>query len=456
MLRSIPAFATVIALSLAAVPIGVRASHTAHLDLFAATQAGCRAKGVYALPFNIASSTLAPGTYLYTVVALDAGGDLGSGACTPVQVEVIAATHNSTVLQWPAVPGATGYRIHRRQIGVTAALEALIFAAGPVTTIPASSIGCASGGRCTFADRGALTDPTQTTTAVASNTQGGPVDLRVVQRIDYGGADHDTAAAVAGDDPFPAALETDKLQWPRGLVLDATATRDNGNPVRCALTGANSLLGDVATFGGDDPNEDTCPRATLLGNVQAYVRTINGIQLAPGEIYNGQVKGAEAHRLFIVVRPACSAGSVLAPGSTTCSGLLGAPDRQVEKLFLAAVANLVDRGSGVMALDTDLIQAETDSPLPEQLNVLIPDGMGHLARSAQLAMQVRQLTIDLFAFADQGTAATNDDLPFVTLPKSCQRALSTQKTTYDDAAVSSATIALNFSADCLFIDGFEN
>ena len=351
------------------------ATHTNHLDAFSANLPGCQARGAWGAAINSGSGTLAAGTYLYAIEALDAGGALGTGPCPAIQVVVAPAVHNAVAFQWPATPGATGCRIYRRLVGVTPALEALVIAAGPVTLLPAANAGCAAGGRCLFLDQGAAVNAPETATPVGVATDGGSTaDVRILQRVDYGGADPNTAAEIAGDDPFPSALKTDTIEFPPGLAIDAGATRNAGNPVRCPLTGANSLLGSTTVFGGDDVNEDTCPRATLVGSVQAWLRTLGGIQSIPGEIYNGQAKGSEPLRLFVVLRPQCSVGSIFAPGSATCTAQLGGSNRQIEKLFLAAVISPVARGGGITAPDGNLVNAEDDAPVPEKLNVLAPSG----------------------------------------------------------------------------------
>ena len=431
------------------------ASHTAHLDEFAATIPACTAKGVWGTGIASASGTLS-GEYEYAIVALDAIGTLGSGACPAIGFAVAPPGTRSALLQWPATPGATGYRIYRRAVGSPGGMEALVLAAGPVTTASAASLGCAAGGRCVFVDNGNATDPaTMASLAPAATQAGTSADVRLTQRIDYGGADTDTAATTAGDDPFPGALATDVLALPAGLQLDATATRSAGAPVRCPLTGASSLLGDMARYGSDDANEDACARATWVGGVEAIFRTPAGIQSVPGELFNGQPKAGEPLRLWLVLRPACSAGSLIAPGSATCNAMVGAGN-QIEKLFLTAIGSVTSRGNGATGIDLTLRQAEDDTPLPDHLTVL-QSGGAFLIRGPALALQVRRLAPRLFANADQATVDPVDDRAFLQMPDACIATLATSKTTSTDSAPATASITLSLPQDChLFRSGFES
>jgi hypothetical protein len=428
------------------------ASHTAHLDALSLGLPGCQAKAVWATPFNASGATLAAGTYLYTVAAFDAGGALGAGACAARSIQVVAVTHNAALLQFPATPGATGYRIYRQLVGTTPALEAVLV--GGVSLINPSSMGCASGARCNFLDNGRVVNPAETIAPLGAATTGGtPADLRALQRVDYGGADTNTAAEVAGDDPFPAALKTDRFVLPAGLTIDASATRSANVPVKCPLTGAGSLLGDAMQRGSSDPNEDTCARATLVGAAQAVMRTVLGVQSIPGEVFNVSVVGTVAHRLYVVLRPSCSTGSALAPGSASCNAMLGVGN-EFDKIFLALVSTVVDRGHGTTGLDGVLVQAADSSTLPSDLQVR--QTSTGAAAGGPIALQLRSLTLELSGQADQGTAAAADDLAFVTASSDCAQALATDKTTYEDATISTATRTVALGGDCrLFRDGFE-
>jgi hypothetical protein len=135
---------------------------------------------------------------------------------------------------------------------------------------------------------------------------------------------------------------------------------------------------------------------------------------------------------LIALRPECSAGNlVAAPGSATCDARLGGSGRQVEKLFLAGVAWMVDRGGGVLGLDVDAVQAETDGPIPPYFNLLVPSPA--LARLAKLRVSLRRLTPHLFGFAG--------DQPFVTLPVYCGvQSLSSEITTYTDTTPATGSV----------------
>ena len=203
-----------------------------------------------------------------------------------------------------------------------------------------------------------------------------------------------------------------------------------------------SLLGDPAEFGTDDPNEDTCPLESLVGTVQTVSRTRTGggtaiTTLTEGDIYNGETTGGEPGRLLIVLRPLCSAGSPVAPGSPTCTAVLGSAALQVEKSFLTARASIVERGGGNYGIDVDTfdIKSGADEPLSPTVDVLAPVG-GSLVRAGKAPIQVQRLTQTLFGSADQGTAAAADDLPFVTLPTSCSlKTLSSDAMTWVDNTV---------------------
>ena len=438
------AVATAAALLLSAA--GASATHTAYLDAFSSTQAGCQVKGLFVQPANIGpNGSLAPGAYRYAITAIN--GTTESKSCFAAATG-FPPPNNAVVVNWIQPPGgATAYRVYRAA------------GAGPfqlLTPLPGTApqnAGYNCGAlRCTFVDNGSITPSAgEPAFAPVDLQSGSTADLRIIQRIDYGGADNNSPATNNTDDPFPAALKTDKLRFPAGLVPNP------GAAPRCALTGPNSLLGDPAILGSDDPNEDKCPRNTLVGTVTTLSRIPAGqsstqIVPTPGEIYNGTPKGTEPGRLFIVLRPSCSAGSVAAPGSPACvaaiqGGNQQAKPNQVSKEFLAAIATIVDRGNGVVAVDTDIRDARDDGDLPSKLDVYAPLGQnGAYVDAGDIPVQVRQLTQDLFARADQGTADTADDIPFVVLPTSCgAKVLGTDKTTYQDATVSSATASLTTS-----------
>ena len=201
----------------------------------------------------------------------------------------------------------------------------------------------------------------------------------------------------------PHALKTNLLHFPPGLIANARATRDGGGDVSvCAIADPTgpSLLGDPAVFGSDDPNEDTCPRESLVGTVQTVSRTRTSAgtaitTLTEGDIYNGETTGGEPGRLLIVLRPLCSAGSPVAPGSPTCTAVLGSATAEIEKSFLTARASIVPRGGGNYGIDVDTFDIKTgaDEPLSPTVDVLAPVG-GVLVRAAKAPIQVQRLHAD--------------------------------------------------------------
>jgi hypothetical protein len=441
-------------------PAAASASHTAYLDAVSPAQARCQVKGLFGIPAPSSTGALPAGLYAYIVTAVTATGQVAP-ACPPQLIPANGTgAQNSALLQWNATPGALGYKIYRGTINpATGAFltppQALIFAAGPppVTTLPASSVCPPSGAgpRCFFQDNGGPNGsgefpPAQATPAPQA---GGHPDLTITQRIDYGGTNPNSPGTDTTDDPYSAdpavhtaALKTDSLGFPAGLVANPRATRNAQNQVvTCPLTGPGSLLGSTTKYGTDDPDEDRCPRSTLVGTVQSLTRTPSGITPTQGDIYNGATKAGEPARLFIVLRPLCSAGSPVAPGSPTCAFVLGASNRQVEKQFLAAVSTINRRSDGSYGIDVRVVEAEDDHDLAKTLNVLVPNpAAGNaLVRGGAIPIQVRQISQRLFGYADQGTATTTDDLPFVTLPTSCGlKTMSTLKTTHADPVAAGA------------------
>jgi hypothetical protein len=429
------------------------------------TAPGCQAKGIWGIPApkgSPAAPGLPAGVYFYTVTAV-----LASGVeTTPCPVQTVGANgtaqQDSAVLQWNAVPGAAGYRIYRGNTNPATpeTLHPLIFAAGPppVTALPPAAVcppgGTGTGPRCVFQDNGGPTNSGVNAPAFAAAlTAGGKnPDLRLVQCVDYGNADQSACPITnpaGSDDPTtddpsnatPPALKTDVLHFPPGLLANPSAAP------ACKLQGAApSLIGDPDKFGSQDPDEDTCSPASLVGTAQTISRTAGGtVTLTSGDIYIGETKAGDVARLFLVLRPACSAGSPVAPGSARCTAALGAANREVEKEYLAAKAGFVPRGGG--AIDVQTVKAEDDGPLPPTLNVLVPaPPSGNFVRGGKITVQVRQLRQDLFGVASQGTADTADDKPFMALPTACPTGghpFAVDKTTHDDANVASATTALN-------------
>jgi hypothetical protein len=324
--------------------------------------------------------------------------------------------------------GGAGYRVYRSDgTASPATLRALFVSAGN-TMLPPGQPGppCPAVGRadtCIFQDNGGPVDAASVPTLIAPTSQGGAhADVNIAQTIEYGSDTFDPDQAST-----TASLRSDVFHLPAGFTLNPTATPT------CKLVGAApSLIGDPATFGSDDPAEDSCSNAALVGTFQAVADTPSGPSLTEGDIYNGETKAGELARLFIVLRPLCSAGNlVAAPGSATCNARLGGSGRQVEKLFLAGVARMVDRGGGVLGLDVDAVQAETDGPIAPYFNLLVPSPA--LARLGKLRVSLRRLTPHLFGFAG--------DQPFVTLPVFCGvQSLSSEITTYTDTTPATSSV----------------
>lgn len=379
--------------------------------------AGCQPKGFWAIPAGTGTGTPIPsGTYLYAVTAVTPGGETKS--CTTLPVTIVnAASQDSTLMQWNPTPGATSYRVYR---GASLATLQLLT---PVPTSPTCAAP-ASNPRCTFLDNGSFTPSGTGPSFPDPTTQAGAhADVKIVQQLTY---DADVSADV--NETNPHALKTNLFHFPPGLLSNPLATRSGGTVVTCKVSDPNgqSLLGDPNKFGTDDPNEDTCPRASLVGTVQTVSRTRTGggtaiTTLTEGDIYNGTPLGAEPGRLFIVLRPACSAGSPVAPGGPTCTALLGSGAAQVEKSFLTARASIVQRTDGTYGIDvaTFDVKTGTDQPLSPTIDILAPVPGPALARVQKAPIQVRTLTQNLFGLADQGTAETSDDVAFMTLPASC-------------------------------------
>lgn len=456
-------------------PAAASASHNAYLDVVRPNQAGCQVKGTLALPApSDAPQGLSSNFYGYIVTAVTAAGEV-SPACPPNVTRVDGTTNppqNSVLVQWNATPGAVAYRIYRGTFDpinnqFVAPPQALVFAPGspPATSLPATAVcppgGTGNGPRCVFQDKGGPTAPQFPPAQAPEQTQSGShPDLTIEQRNDYGGSNPNSPATDTSDDPytvqnqpFTNALKSTQFSFPPGLLANPRATRDaSGNVVVCKLTGPNSLLGDPNKFGSDDADEDRCPRNTLVGTVQSLTRTPQGLVPTAGDIYNGEIKGGEAARLFIVLRPACSADSFIAKQTASCNAInQGNPNpnkrAEVEKQFLAAVSTINARSAGVYGIDVNVVEAEDDHELASTLNVLLPIGPGGAyQRNAQavIPVQVRRITQRLFGVADQGTADTSDDVPFVSLPTSCgTHTMGVTTTTHADATPDTGTNTFN-------------
>jgi hypothetical protein len=452
--------AAVAVLAALVLPAAASASHTAAMGPVTLAAPGCQAKGVWAIPGPKNSQSPLPGlgagVYYYTVTAI-----VGSAETTPCTPQVVVSTgsaaDNSAVVQWNAVPGATAYKIYRTNPNTQPTpenLHPLAFGQGPPPPIfltPALVCppgGNGSGPRCFFQDNGGPSAQGQVAPQFAApqNTAGSHPDVRVVQCVDYGGAAltgcpnpnpqpaDDPASNNAGDSN-PPALKTDVIHFPSGFTPNPAAAP------ACKLSGpAPSLLGDPAKHGTSDPDEDTCSPASLVGTAQTLSRIPSQqggrLTLTEGDIYIGERKGSEAGRLFIVLRPACSAGSPVAPGSASCQALLGPNPVEVEKEFLASVANFVQRADGSYGIDAATVNAEDDGPLPATLKII---ATANGAQVGAVPVQVRQLTQNLFGVASQNTADAGDDKPFINLPTSCgDKNIVADKTTWDDDTVSSA------------------
>jgi hypothetical protein len=485
--RSVATLAVAAAAIVAAfvLPAAALADHQAQMASTASTVApGCQAKGVFAQPAPAGpAGTLTTGAYAYVVTATYTGVD-ETTPCPPAATFVFnngsPTAFNSVQLQWNAVPGAVGYHVYRAPINAagqpTAPFHRLTF--GPGTTLPTSACpravttnypgqpqenknGSGNGSRCDVQDVGTDSGVPLTTPIVAASTQAGAaVDLKLTQCVDYGGSrsacpfSPPLPGAPAIDDPTNAttdgnALKTDLLHFPAGLNARPLAA------AQCKLTGAApSLMGDPNKRGSQDPDEDTCGPESLVGNATTLSRTGNSdtYSLTRGDIYLATPQAGEAARLFIILRPTCSAGapSPYNPGGSVCTTAFGGPGAggdkvEVEKEFLAASSNFVKRtdssGNITYGIDVNTIEAATGGPLPDRLAVLAPVGPGGaFVTATTIGVQVHQLTQTLFGTADQGTQDTGDDKTFLTLPTSCgDHALSADKTTYNDGTVSSAS-----------------
>ena len=387
--------------------------------------AGCQPKGFWAIPADHPAGTLTDGTYYYAVTAVT-GAETVSCGLLPVTV-VNAAGQDGALMQWNPTLGATSYNVYRSLNPATLQL---------VTAVPTAACASpASNPRCTFFDSGSATSGTGPGFAAATTQAGGHPDLTIVQDLLY---DADVSADV--NETNPHALKTDLFHFPPGLLANPQATT-----AVCKVSDPSgpSLLGDPAVFGSDDANEDTCPRASLVGTVQTVSRTRTSggtaiTTLTEGDIYNGAPLSGEPGRLLIVLRPLCSAGSPVAPGSATCSAVLGSAAAQVEKSFLTARANILLRSDGTYGIDVGTfdIKSGAEAPLSPTVDVLAPVPGPALSRVAKAPIQVQKLTQSLFGSADQGTAGTTDDKPFMTLPTSCSaKTLSSDATFWVDATV---------------------
>ena len=438
-------------------PAAASASHTAAMAPVELLTPGCQAKGQLAFAAGN-SGALTTGAYAYAVTAI-----VGTTETNPCGSSTVAVNNgggptntSQALILWDAVPGAVGYRIYRAPLTPPGAFQAIDFNPGPaeVTTLPPAAVcppgGTGTGSRCYTQDSGQSTAPGQTPPAFVAGWNGSErhPDIRMTQCVDYGGTALPACpnpAPAAGDDPFTGdtgdtapALKADILHFPPGLTPNPTAA------ATCKLSGpAPSLLGATDKFGRSDPDEDTCPESSQVGNAQTLSRAATGLTLTGGSIYVGEAKAGEPGRLYIVLRPACSAGHPVAPGSPTCTAVLGGSNREVEKEFIASASSFKQRSDGTYGIDAATVKAETDGPLEPYLNVLVDPGSGNI-RAAKTPVQVRQLTQHLWGYADQGTSDTSDDKPFINLPSSCgDKGIGADKTTWEHDAFSSASGPFN-------------
>jgi hypothetical protein len=428
------------------------ASATTQITSVSTTASGCQVKGVGLTPAPKAAATpgLAAGTYRYIVTAVSAGGE--STPCAPVFTIAGGAGvgQDSVLLQWEATPGALAYRVYRSDSsdGFSTSVG-LVVAAGPVFTVPFNAVcppgGTGTGPRCAFQDNNAATAAATPPPGPAALTQAGShPDLNITTRLDYGGA----SANDGSDDPLPdgsatsPTVKTLKLHFPAGVIANPRA-----GSATCPLTGANSLLGDLTKYGRQDAGEDSCPVASEVGTVATLTRVRTGVSSSitlptVGSIYQGTPKAGEAGRLYIVLRPGCSAGSPIDRSSATCKALTGdaSGNSEFSKQFLAGVAEIVKRDDGSYAIDVNTVNAEDDGPLATTLTKLTPDGSSNLQPGPGLSIQVQQLTQHLFGSALQATADGSDDAPFVTLPTSSgAKTFAADATTWADATTQSGS-----------------
>src|SRR3954447_14239478 len=331
-------------------------------------QARCQPKGLIGFGFPSGAGTLSPGTYFYVVKPL---GTTLPFTCTPIPVGVAPAgpgenANDSAFIQWLPTPGATtGYEVYR---GTSPATMALI------ATLSPAQAQCTTAVRCAFFDRNQNAPSTPFPGPGfpgALEQAGSHPDFQIVQRMDYGGTNNNApdpntpvldrsltrepfscGAPAAFPQSFQQcattpgtneALRTDLLKFPDGLIASPHATRNPLSPdvvVKCARTGPNSLLGDPNLQGSQDPNEDQCPKESLVGTVRTITRVPNSaaaiqagaplvrISVSDGEIYNAENEGGEAGRLFVVIHPLCSAGypQPFNPGGQICNVLVPPPN----------------------------------------------------------------------------------------------------------------------------------
>jgi hypothetical protein len=391
---------------------------------------GCQPKGLWGTALSNAGA-VAAGSYRYAVTA----NGTGAPACPSIGVQVpsdnvvVALQFNPT----PGIASASGYTLYR---GTTDANLA------PITFFASNC-----NAKCAGLDSG-TSIPTGSSPVIAapSLAPGDHTDTSVAQTIDYGGAPNDNSDDPVTNNPAdltPPALKTDVIHFPGGFLANPQAAA-----ALCAVSAAGpSLLGSLSLHGRNDPNEDTCPPASLVGSVQARVRTpAAAISLVQGDLYQGTRLAGEPGRLLIALRPLCSFHNpILVPNSTNCNALVGS-NKELDAAYLTARASIVERSPGVDGIDVALfdISSGADQPLPTSLPVRNSTG----TQEGGVTVQVRSLTPTLFGFADQGTAATGDDQPFVTLPTCGVTEFAAEKTTYAASTGTTASFLFTSFPDC--------
>jgi hypothetical protein len=422
--------------ALAVLPAAANAAFAPTVSVSTLT-AGCGPRGLNALPSS--GGALAAGTYKYKVEATVGGTDT-----TPCQeITTGSATANAAFLvQWETTPGATQYKVFRND-----ALVKTVAAPTAPTTLggcPASTVTPTTDpvARCFIVDNAGNSAGSEAPRALptSSTAAGSSPDLNIAQGYDYGGA----SATDSTDDPQPdgtstsASLRTSFLHFPTGLVANPTAT---GTAV-CSLS---QLIGDPVIHGTADPAEDKCPRASQVGTVLASIKTPGSAPATPtvGDVYIGAKLSASdpvLARLYVVLRPACSPGSFVAAGSATCTANGVPAGAEVEKSFLSAKATI--RNDGTYGIDNEVTDISTGSD--QQLsNSTHVDVVGTGTEGAAVPIQVQKITQYLFGRADQGTASTADDAPFVLMPTSCAaKTFGVTASSYLDPAAVNGSAAL--------------
>jgi hypothetical protein len=385
---------------------------------------GCEPKGLWG-GFLSTGGSLGAGTYVYAVTA----NGTSAPAC-PAAAVFVPVNNGVVGLQWNPTPGVSAYTVYR--------------GSSPANLAPlALTVVCSS--KCVAIDSGSVVPSgSPPTLATPSRQPGEHTDTAIIQTVDYGGTPGDNSDDPTTDNPAdatPPALKTDLLRFPAGLTADPLAPS-----ATCPVSGAGSLLGSLALHGRNDPDEDSCPLASMIGTIQALNRTPSGVPLMQGDVYLGAPQAGEALRLLIALRPLCSFHNPVAvPNSASCNAAVGSNNER-DTEFLTVKAGLVERSPGINGLDGQLfdISSGTEQPLQSSLAVRANTG----TEVGRETIQLRRLTPTLFGYADQATAATADDKAFVTLPTCGVTEVADELTTYADASPASASASFASFAAC--------